>query len=278
MRERRSVSAADWLVLVLALVSVGLLAYVMFASVDPVTEHWIFVADTTICGIFLLEFLWRWRKQGWDKWFPLRNWYEILGMIPIAHPALRGLRLIRVIVVLMRLGRAADRAFGEQFTQRLIERLSAPIVRAIKKPITVAVLDEVVKVLETGNYPQNLARSLEENRGELRAIVAEKLREDPQAGRLKRLPFHDEVVQGVIDTAFRVVLEVLGDPRIDEFFADVVKENREQIRKAVQLGLHEQDSEDAEEELPVKTQHRVLEEEAEHHSQGPTVTVKKSAR
>jgi hypothetical protein len=33
-------------------------------------------------------------------------------------------------------------------------------VLAIKKPITIAVLDEVVKVVETWNYPQNLARSL----------------------------------------------------------------------------------------------------------------------
>ncbi|WP_037346142.1 ion transporter [Sciscionella sediminilitoris] len=275
MSARKNINTIDWLMLALAIISVGLLIYAIFYSNNPETEHWIFVADTSICGLFLLEFLWRWHKHGWEKWFPLRNWYEILGMIPVAHPALRGFRLIRVVVVLMRLGRAADRAFGEQFTQRLIERLSAPIVRAIKKPITIAVLDEVVKVLETGNYPQNLARSLEENRTELRTIVAEKLREDPQAGRLRRLPFHDEVVQGVIDTAFRIVLEVLGDPRIDEFFADVVKENREQIRRAVQLGLHEQEDEDAEQELPVKTQHRVLEEE-QHH--GPSVTIKEGHR
>jgi voltage-gated potassium channel len=75
-------------------------------------------------------------------------------MIPIAHPALRGFRLLRIVV--FRLARTADRAFGE----RLVERLSRPIVLAVKKPITIAVLDEVVKVVETGNYPQNLAARL----------------------------------------------------------------------------------------------------------------------
>jgi hypothetical protein len=235
----RRVSALDLAMLVLAAFSVGLLVYVSFFPHSAATAHRIFIVDTSVCGLFAVEFLWRWGKQGWDKKFPLRNWFEILGMIPIAHPALRGFRLLRVIVMVVRLGRTADRAFGEQFTQHLVERLSRPIVLAIKKPITIAVLDEVVKVVETGNYPQNLARSLGENTVMLRSIITEKLKNDPQAGRLSRLPFHDEIVHSVVDTTMRVILEVLADPRIDEFFAQVVRENREQIRLAVQLGLHE---------------------------------------
>lgn len=238
-RRTHVVSKTDWFMLALAVGSVGLLLYVMFFEHSDQTAHWIFVADTVICGVFALEFLARWRRDGWHGRFVARNWYEILGMIPIAHPALRGFRLIRVVVLVVRVARATDRVFGEKFTYRLVDRLAEPIVFAIKKPVTVAVLDEVVKVLETGNYPQNLARSLAANQPELRAIVTEKIREDQLAGRLKRLPFHDEVVQSVTDAAFRVVLAVLADSRIDAFFAHVVAENREQIREAVQLGIHE---------------------------------------
>ncbi|WP_410658995.1 ion transporter [Amycolatopsis sp. lyj-112] len=258
-REQRRVNPLDLVMLVLAVFSVGLLVYVMFFPHSDETAHRVFVIDTVVCGIFALEFLWRWRRNGWEKWFPLRNWYEILGMIPIAHPALRGFRLLRILVVIVRLVRTADRAFGERFTQRLVERLSRPIVLAIKKPITIAVLDEVVKVLETGNYPQNLARSLGENQSLLRGIIAEKLKNDPQAGRLSKLPFHDEVVRSVIDTAMRVILEVLTDPRIDEFFAHVVQENREQIRSAVQLGMSErEDDEELAKQLPTKPQHQMM--------------------
>jgi voltage-gated potassium channel len=258
-REQRRVSPLDLTMLVLAVFSVGLLVYVTFFPHSDETAYRVFIIDTSVCGIFALEFLWRWRRNGWEKWFPLRNWYEILGMIPIAHPALRGCRLLRIVVMLVRLARTADRAFGEQFTQRLVERLSRPIVLAIKKPITIAVLDEVVKVLETGNYPQNLARSLGENRTMLRAIITEKLKNDPQAGRLSKLPFHDEVVRSMVDTAMRVILEVLTDPRIDEFFAHVVRENREQIRSAVQLGLNEKlDDEELAERLPTKPQHQMM--------------------
>lgn len=241
---RRRVSAVDLLMLVLALVSVGLLVYVEFVPHSERTAYVIFGIDTAICAVFAIEFLVRWRRARWEKWFPLRHWYEVLGMIPIAHPALRGLRLLRVVVLVIRLARSADRAFGERFTQKLVERLSRPIVLAIKTPITVAVLDEVVKVLETGNYPQNIARSLTDNQDLLRSVVADKLRDDPATGRLAMLPFHNEIVGGVIDTAMRVVVDVLVDPRTDAFFAEVVRENRMQIRAAVVAGLSEQPHEE----------------------------------
>lgn len=240
-RAPRRVSPVDVSMLVLALISVGLLGYVAFFPHSEQTAQLVFVIDTVICGIFLVEFLFRWRAAGWERWFPLRRWYEVLGMIPVAHPALRSLRLIRVVVIAVRLARTADRVFGELATQRLVERLSRPIVLAIKKPITVAVMDEVVKVIGTGSFPRNIARSLGDNRELLRAIVTEKLREDELAGRLSRMPFHDEIVRTVVDTTMRVVVDVLTDPRMDAFVAEVVRENAGQIRAAVAAGHHETD-------------------------------------
>ncbi|MFC4943880.1 ion transporter [Pseudonocardia sp. GCM10023141] len=249
--RHRGVTFVDIVMLVLALASVGLLIFVEVFPHSAETAYLIFGFDTAICGVFLVEFLFRWHRAGWERWFPLRHWYEVLGMIPVAHPALRGLRLLRVVVLVIRVVRSADRAFGERFTQRLVERLSRPIVLAIKTPITVAVLDEVVKVLETGNYPQNIARSLSENRLMLRAIVTEKLKEDQTTGRLSRLPFHDDIVHGLIDTTMRVIVDVLTDPRTDAFFAEVVRENRLQIREAVVAGLHEKGPKEATEAVAV---------------------------
>jgi voltage-gated potassium channel len=250
-----NVRADDWIMLVLAAGSVGLLGFMLISPPARDAALVMFYIDCGICGVFLAEFLWRWRKRGWSKKFLVRNWYELFAMIPVAHPVITGHKFIGVVLLLIRVGRAADRAVGEQFTYRLVDKLSEPIVKAIKKPVTIAVLDEVVKVLETGNYPENLAKSLEGNKAELRTIIAEKIAEDPQLGKLKRLPFHDEIVRTVVDTSFRVLLEVLVDPRIDDFFSAVVRDNREQIRQAVQLGLHETDDEEQEKALRVRTQH-----------------------
>lgn len=234
-----NVRADDWIMLGLAVVSAGLLGYMFLESPPWHVGLVIFAVDCVVCGIFLAEFLWRWRKRGWRRSFLGRNWYELIAMLPAAHPILIPHRFISAVLLLLRLGRAADRAVGEQFTYRLVDKLTDPIVLAVRKPVTIAVLDEVVKVLQTGNYADNLARSIGEHRAELREIIVEKIAEDPQLGRLRRLPFHGEIVGGVVDVSFRVILEVLSDPRMDQFVAAVVRDNREQIRRAVKEGLNE---------------------------------------
>jgi voltage-gated potassium channel len=263
-----NVHADDWIMLALALLSVGLLGFMVLNPPSREAGMWIFYVDCAVCVVFFLEFLRRWSKRRWSKGFLARNWYELFAMLPVAHPALISYRFGIVVLLLVRLGRAADRAVGEQFTHRLVDKLSDPIVRAIKKPVTIAVLDEVVKVLETGNYPENLAKSLDAHRAELRAIITEKVSEDPQLGKLKRVPFHGELVRAVVDTSFRVLLEVLLDPRIDDFFSAVVRENREQIRRAVELGLNEVDAADKEQLLPTRTQRTAAREfDAFHRAQ-----------
>ncbi|QWF83939.1 ion transporter [Amycolatopsis sp. CA-230715] len=262
-----NVHADDWVMLALAVVSVGLLGFMAFSPSARDTGLWIFYADSAVCALFLAEFAWRWRKRRWDMRFLVRNWYELFAMIPVAHPGLAGHQFLLVVLLLVRIGRAADRAVGEQFTYRLVDKLSEPIVRAIKKPVTIAVLDEVVKVLETGNYPENLARSLTANQDELRAIISEKLSEDRQLGKLRHIPFHDEIVRGVVDTSFRVVLEVLQDPRIDDFFSAVVRDNRLQIRQAVELGLNEENADDGDGKLPTRPQRAAAREFDERHEE-----------
>lgn len=249
-----NVHADDWVMFTLAVVSVGLLGFMQLSPPPYRLGMWIFFADCVICLVFFAEFLWRWRKRRWKPRFLGRNWYELFAMIPFTNPSLTVHHFVAVVLLLVRVGRAADRAVGEQFTYRLVDKISEPIVLAIKKPVTVAVLDEVVKVLETGNYPENLAKSISENQAELRAIICEKLTEDPQLSKLRHVPFHGEIVRAAVDTSFRVLLEVLLDPRVDDFFSAVVRDNREQIRRAVQLGLNEAGSPDEDQVLRTRTQ------------------------
>lgn len=132
------------------------------------------------------------------------------------------------------LGRALlRRGLREPFVVRLINRASDRVVESVKKPITVAVLDEVASVLQTGNYTRNIAAALEENRVELKRMVAEKIRDDPTAGRLYLVPFHDRIIETAADTTFRVILEILADPRTDELVSDLLRDNLTQIRRAV---------------------------------------------
>jgi hypothetical protein len=229
VKPTSGIGAVDWLMSALTVVAVGLLGYVTFFPVSPGTAHDVFVADAVACAIFAVEFLWRWSRDGWRRRFLSRHWYEIIGMLPVSYPPLHAQQLLRAVVLVVRLERAIERLFGARIVSKLIGR----VVELIKRPITVAVLDEVVDVLQTGSYSRNVARALDENRAELRAMILEKVKQDRQAGKLSVLPFHDELVRLVADTMLRVVHEMLNDPRTDELVADMLRENVEQIRMAV---------------------------------------------
>jgi len=116
---------------------------------------------------------------------------------------------------------------------RRMNRLTLWFVDLIKRPITVAVLDEVADVLQSGHYTKNISAALVENRDELVALVAEKVREDPSSRMVGRLPGYDAVVHQVSETTLRVLIEMLGDPRMDELVSDLLRNNLEQIKRAV---------------------------------------------
>ena len=232
----RKVGVIDWLMLILAIASVALLMWETLADPTPEISRMIFTADYIVCGIFALEFLWRWAKAGWTWTHVKRNWYEILGMIPFQHPAVRGFRLfrvIRIVILISRFGRAADRALGDEFTYRLVGRFKNAIVESISATVTVAMIDEIKAVMAKGRFAENIGRAMQENEVELRNMISEKLREDRQAGTLARLPFARDLTEVVIDTSLRIVDQVLQDPRTDELISDMLRENLDQIQAAV---------------------------------------------
>src|SRR5204862_4318933 len=105
-RAARRVSPLDWLMVAIAVGSVALLLLATFGGLPVRQQLLIFWVDVGVCVVFALDFFVRWRRAGWGLAFVLRNWYEVLGMLPISHPALHSLRWLRIVVMLARLGRA----------------------------------------------------------------------------------------------------------------------------------------------------------------------------
>jgi hypothetical protein len=144
------------------------------------------------------------------------------------------LGLIVLAIVAGLLGRYfVKRGIREPFLVKFVNRTSDRIVDTIKRPVTIAVLDEVASVLRTGHYTRNIAAALQENHNEIKQMVAEKIKEDPTAGRINMVPFHDRLIDLASETTLRVILEVLADPRTDELVSDMLRDNLNQIRQAV---------------------------------------------
>jgi hypothetical protein len=122
---------------------------------------------------------------------------------------------------------------------RRINRLRDRVITVVKRPITIMVLDEVADVIQTGHYTRNIADALVENHDEVKRLVADKVREDPNVRLIGRLPGYDTVVAEVSETTLRVLIEMLGDPRMDELFSDLLRNNLQQIKQAVRDRDHE---------------------------------------
>ena len=122
---------------------------------------------------------------------------------------------------------------------RLINRLRDRVIGLVKRPITIMVLDEVADVIQTGHYTRNISDALIENHDELKALVTEKVRRDPNARLVQRLPGYDTVVSEVTETTLRVLIEMLSDPRMDELVSDLLRNNLQQIKRAVRDNDHE---------------------------------------
>ena len=149
-----------------------------------------------------------------------------------------GLVVLAVAAALLRRA-LIRRGMREPLIVRMINHASDRVIDTVKRPITIAVLDEVAAVLETGHYTRNIASALEENQLEIKQMVAEKIKHDPAAGRINLLPFHDWIIEQASETTMRVIFEILADPRTDELVSDMLRDNITQIRLAVRARQNE---------------------------------------
>lgn len=166
------------------------------------------------------------------------DWLRDLGTWQLVLVVLGTLVLLAVLSGL--LTRAlVRRGLRTPWAIRKINRLRDRVVGQVKRPITIMVLDEVADVIQTGHYTRNIADALVENRDELKALAAEKLRHDPNLALLSRVPGYGSIVSEISETTLRVIIDMLDDPRMDELVSDLLRNNLEQIKRAVRARDHE---------------------------------------
>ncbi len=168
----------------------------------------------------------------------MSQWLEDLSTLQllflIAALTIGGSILAAILgAILVRLG------MHRPWVLRRASRLSLRLLGLIKRPLTIVVLDEVAAVIQTGHYTQNITNAIVENHDQLKTLVAEKVREDPNARLVSRLPGYESIVSEVTETTMRVLISMLSDPRMDELVSDLLRNNLQQIRRAVRQKEHE---------------------------------------
>jgi len=236
-KELRKVSLIDWVMALASIASLALLLWIAFFRPDSASwRHGVYGADVAISALFALRLVSRFFRYGRTSRYWASAWWEALALVPLLTPWAGSAALPLIAIGLARAARAVDtgdNVVGDAVTVFLIDHFSAPIVAAIKRPITVAVLEEVIDVIRAGDYATNVRDALDENRAELEAMVLDLVLQDPTTGKLKYVPFHDDIVKLVADTVLRITEGALQDPRTTELISDVIRNSADQLREAI---------------------------------------------
>lgn len=235
----REHTLTSWFLVFLTWVSLALNVWLLLFEPHSRTWHdWLRSADWGVSSFLALSICWRWLRFRIGRRYLREHWWEVPALVPLAVPHLTVGHWVMWLVLLARVVRVVDRTdnyFGDKIVEALLRHFAVPIVSTIRRPITIAVMDEVIAVVQEGTYAANVRAALDENHAELEAMVHDLVMKDPTTSKLRLLPFHDDLVKLVADTVLRIVNGALEDPRTTELISDVIRNSAAQLRSAIRL-------------------------------------------
>ena len=92
---RQRLNPWDWLVLVVAVVSLLLVLLETFLRIPPGVLSLLRTVDTLSCVIFLIDVFVRWKRERWSVNYWRWAWLDVIASIPF-EPAFRSLQAIRI--------------------------------------------------------------------------------------------------------------------------------------------------------------------------------------
>jgi len=143
------------------------------------TDHfWIF--DLPFLILFWIEFTVRWifavKQKTYSRWFffPIFNWYDVLGLIPVA--VFRPFRLLRAVSMYMRLKRSELSNVGQDVFTRTVLYFSNIITEEVSDRVALRILTEFHQEIDEGTHTAITRSVVEPRRSEIEQVIAAQLR------------------------------------------------------------------------------------------------------
>jgi len=143
------------------------------------TDHF-WMIDLPFLTLFWIEFVARWylalRRRLHAKWFffPIFNWYDLLGLIPLGY--FRIFRLLRVVSMYMRLRRSERSVVGRDVFSRAVAYVSNIITEEVSDRVALRLLSELHEEIKDGTHRRIVQSTVEPRLGEIRLLLAGQIR------------------------------------------------------------------------------------------------------
>lgn len=235
------VGREDWVMLVIAAADVLLLlAKDVYGSFLPqLAERIIVGVDLVIVGIFAIEFLTEMFRASSKLRYTKNHWYEVVGLVPIAHWGFRAFRLVRLlrywVVLHVPPGRYHDRSWHAALVRGIIGHYRGVLLEEITDPIVLASISAIEGPLTRARFAGTIGERLDTRRENIQAVVREAVENTKGVGPLlstrtgRRL-----VIQVTNEVLDQVILTLESDELnqvLSESIQDVLDELREKVRE-----------------------------------------------
>ena len=154
--------------------------YRTFDISGDLTDHF-WILDLPFLILFWIEFNVRWvialRRKTYSRWFffPLFNWYDVLGLIPMSF--FRPFRLLRAVSMYMRLKRSELSNVGKDVFTRTVLYFSNIITEEVSDRVALRILSEFHEEVADGTHT-TIARSVVEPRkSEIETVIVSQIRQ-----------------------------------------------------------------------------------------------------
>jgi hypothetical protein len=154
--------------------------YRSFDRNGRLTDHF-WLIDLPFLTLFWIEFLVRWylalRRHTYTKWFffPIFNWYDVLGLIPVRY--FRIFRLLRAVSMYMRLRRSQLSLVGRDIFSRTVAYFSNIITEEVSDRVALRILSELHEEIEDGTHTRIVRSTVEPRLVEIQHVVARQIYE-----------------------------------------------------------------------------------------------------
>jgi hypothetical protein len=139
------------------------------------------ILDLPFLILFWIEFSVRWivalRNQTYSRWFffPIFNWYDVLGLIPVA--VFRPFRLLRAVSMYMRLRRSELSNVGKDVFSRTVLYFSNIITEEVSDRVALRILTEFREEIEDGTHTTITRSVVEPRKGEIETVLVGQIRQ-----------------------------------------------------------------------------------------------------
>lgn len=235
------VTGNDWIMGVLAVLDVLMLAGrdAYGERLPALVAQSIVWVDLAVLALFALEFLTRMFRASSKLSYTKNHWYDVVGLVPIAHVGLRAFRLVRFLrmYTVVHFPPEADlkRSWLTALVRGVIHHYRALLVEEISDPIVLASLNIIEGPLTKAQFAATIGSTLDQRREHIQTVVADAVRHTRGMGSIMRTSAGQRMVRNITDSVLETAVHTLESEELNQVIGESIRGVLNEVRAKVRV-------------------------------------------